>query len=225
MSKFESGKSRTQTERLPERIIRLPSNGLILLGAFLIFALGITVGGVQWWLLTRNSKEQASNSREQASAAQTKPAEQQGKAVTQSTPPADEASKLISQRVSTDTPGERQPIAEALALAENAYPNDYRFPFEHAKLTVTGNEHHHAFGLLFMAAQRAIDAGKADQLLADVEREKDGAFYRCARGHEEWKTLENALRNKDKTVLQNAMANMHRDLIGGSDDMIMDKNY
>jgi hypothetical protein len=211
-------KDALQNTRPAERFVRLPSNGLIVLGVLAVFAIGILVGGIQWWLLSHYSTGQTSST-------PPKPAQQQVKTETQAASTSDEASRLITERVSADTPGERQPVAEALALAENAYPNDYRFPFEHAKLTVTGNEHHHAFGLLFMAAQRAIDAGKADQLLAEVEKEKDGAFYRCARGHEEWKTLENALRNKDKTVLQNAMANMHRDLIGGSDDLIMEYHH
>jgi hypothetical protein len=124
--------------------------------------------------------------------------------------------------VATAAPEERQPVAEALALAENTYPTDYRFPFEHAKLVVSGSGHHHAFGLLFLAAQRAIDANQADQLYVEVAKEKDGAFYRCARGHQEWKMLEDALKTKDKSALESAMATMHRDLIGGADNMAMD---
>lgn len=186
---------------------------LLLIGAFLfVFVAGISIGALEWWVLAQNKKDQA-----------TADQPKQAQPVKQWDTTADSASQALNQRVAHDSPGERQPLAEALALAEDTYPTDYRFPFEHAKVTVTGNAHHHAFGLLFLAGQRAIDAGKADQLLADLEKEKDGAFHRCSKGHDEWKMLENALKNRDKSMLEKAMANMHRDIIGGADDMVM--NY
>ncbi|SRR6266404_260279 len=186
---------------------------LMIFGGFLIvFVVGVIAGGIQWWLLTQYKKDAAVATEPKQALPQKQPA----------VAPADNASKELSKRVATASHDERQPLAEALALAESNFPTDYRFPFEHAKLVVAGNVHHHAFGLLFTAAQRAIESGKSDLMLADVLKEKDGAFYRCARGHAEWKTLEDSLRNKDKDVLQHAMAGMSRDLIGGSDDMVMD---
>ena len=189
----------------------------MIFGGFLIvFVVGVIAGGIQWWLLTQYKKDAVQTNEPKQDWPQKKAGDKQ---------PANgvgEAPKELSQRVATATHDERQPISEALALAETGFPNDYQFPYEHAKLVVAGNVHHHAFGLLFTAAQRAIESGKSDQMLADVLRDKDGAFYRCARGHQEWKTLEDSLRNKDKTVLQHAMAGMSRDLIGGSDDMVME---
>lgn len=191
---------------------------MLFAGFLIVFIVGVLAGGVQWWLLTQYQKGQTATQ-------QPKPNWQQP--ATSATPStttgtADNASKELSQRVANASHDERQPIAEALAIAENTFPTDYRFPFEHAKLVVSGNVHHHAFGLLYMAATRAIDAGKADQMLTDVEKERDGAFYRCSRGHDEWNTLEASLKGKDKGKLQSAMSGMRRDLIGGADDMVMD---
>jgi hypothetical protein len=191
-----------------------------LVGALVVFVLGILIGGLQWFLLSKFSTPRTSDD---SSSVQTRApaASSQSTASTDSKVSSEEVSKAINDRMNSGKPDDRQPLSEALAAAEAAYPTDYRFPFEHAKLVVTGQAHHHAFGLLFIAAERAIDAGQADALLALVKKEKDGAFYQCSRGHAEWKTLESALEKKDKTVIENSMANMKRDLIGGSDDMTM----
>ncbi|MGA9997475.1 MAG: hypothetical protein WBP93_18795, partial [Pyrinomonadaceae bacterium] len=137
---------------------------LLLLACFLlVFVAGVTIGGVEWWLLTQNSKEQAN-----ANAKQSDQSKQDG----WRKPPdnsADTDANALRQRIANASPDERQPIAEALTLAENNYPKDYRFPYEHAKMTVAGSVHHHAFNLLYIAGQRAIDAGEADLLLADLE--------------------------------------------------------
>ncbi|MGB9180475.1 MAG: hypothetical protein WCB68_14680, partial [Pyrinomonadaceae bacterium] len=159
-------------------------------------------------MLTQNSKEQAN-----ANAKQSDQSKQDG----WRKPPdnsADTDANALRERISKASPDERQPIAEALPLAENNYPKDYRFPYEHAKMTVAGSVHHHAFNLLYIAGQRAIDAGEADLLLADLEKHKDAEFQRCSKGHDEWTILEDALRKKDKKMLETAMNGMHRDLVG-----------
>jgi hypothetical protein len=206
----------------PARSDRVNKTAFVLMifgGFLLVFIVGVLVGGVQWWLLTQYKQERSAPG-QPARVQQPSQPSQQGPTT------ADDASKALSQRVATASSAERQPVAEALALAESTYPKDYRFPFEHAKLVVAGNVHHHAFGLLFTAAQRAIASGKADEFLVDVKKEADGAFYRCSRGHPEWKTLEDSLKNKDQSLLQTQMVKMHRDVIGGADDlaegMVMD---
>jgi hypothetical protein len=206
----------------PAQPDRVNKTGFVLMifgGFLLVFVVGVVVGGIQWWLLTQYKQEQPAP-------AQPGRVQQSNQPSKQAATTPDDASKALSQRVATASNSERQPLAEALALAETTYPNDYRFPFEHAKLVVAGNVHHHAFGLLFTAAQRAIAAGKADEFLVEVKKEADGAFYRCSRGHSEWKTLEDSLKQKDQTLLQTRMAKMHRDVIGGADDlaegMVMD---
>jgi hypothetical protein len=190
---------------------------LFMAGAFIIFLLGLAIGGVEFWVLSHKDSDSGDQAKVQpATQGKVQPAQQAATA-----PAADSGNSALNQELSKTSPDERQPIAEALALAEEKYANDYRFPFEHAKLTVSGNSHHHAFGLLYIAGQRAIDAGEADRLLSDLEKHKTLEFVRCSKGHEEWDRLENALKSKDKRSLDNALATMHRDIVGGADDMVM----
>jgi hypothetical protein len=193
---------------------------LLMAGAFIIFLLGLAIGGVEFWVLSHKDSENGDQAKVQpATQGKVQPATQGNTGNTAAA--ADSGNNALNQEVSHASPDERQPIAEALALAEEKYANDYRFPFEHAKLTVSGNAHHHAFGLLYIAGQRAINAGEADRLLSDLEKHKSLEFVRCSKGHEEWDRLENALKSKDKSSLDNALATMHRDIVGGADDMVM----
>jgi hypothetical protein len=118
--------------------------------------------------------------------------------------PADlELKKLQQERTSALT-SDRAKIAESLAAAEKRYPNDYRFPYERAKLSINPQEthsHHQAFGPLLLAARKAIETGKADEMLSSLMADKGGDFSKLSRGHGEWRELEEALKNKDKRVL------------------------
>ena len=55
--------------------------------------------------------------------------------------------------------------------------------------------------LLPEAAQKAIEHGKADEMLASLTSDKDAEFYKLSRGHSEWTLIEQALRDKDKSKL------------------------
>jgi hypothetical protein len=113
----------------------------------------------------------------------------------------DELKKLRTSRVSA-SPSDADKIVGALADAEKKYPTDYRFPYERAKLSIKGMiSHHEAFEAIFLAGAKAIDNGKAQEMLNDLMSDKDGDFYKMSRGHHEWATLEAALRNKDKSGL------------------------
>ena len=58
------------------------------------------------------------------------------------------------------------------------------------------------FEAIFLAAEKAIDNGKAQEMLNDLMSDKDGDFYKMSHGHPEWQTLEEALRSQDKSVLK-----------------------
>ncbi len=113
----------------------------------------------------------------------------------------DELKNLRASRVNA-SPSDADKIVAAIEAAEKKYPNDYRFPYERAKLSIKGMiSHHEAFEAIFLAGAKAIDNGKAQEMLNDLMSDKDGDFYKMSRGHREWATLEVALRNKDKSVL------------------------
>jgi hypothetical protein len=115
---------------------------------------------------------------------------------------ADEEFTLLRERRIRATPAESSEIITALGNAERKYPHDYRFPYERAKLSIKGiTSHHEAFGALALAANKAIDNGKAQEMLDSLMADKDGDFYKLSRGHREWQTLEQALSNKDKRGL------------------------
>jgi hypothetical protein len=118
--------------------------------------------------------------------------------------PADlELKKLQQERTSALT-SDRAKIIESLAVAEKQYPNDYRLPYERAKLsinTLDTHSHHEAFVALLLAARKAIENGKADEMLSSLMADKGGDFYKLSRGHGEWRQLEEALKNKDKSML------------------------
>jgi hypothetical protein len=111
--------------------------------------------------------------------------------------------KLRDSRLSTGnvpTPG----VLRAFSAAEKRYPLDYRFSYERAKLTPKADStqvHTAAFAALFRAAAKAINNGKADEMLSKLGTDKYGDFRKLAHRHDEWARLEQALKDKDKRML------------------------
>ena len=113
----------------------------------------------------------------------------------------DEWERLKQQRI-TASATDKSAIIAALEEAEKKYPHDYRFPYERAKLSIKGvTSHHEAFAALATAAEKAIDNGKAQEMLDNLLADKDGDFWRPSHGHLEWHALLEALEHKDKTEL------------------------
>jgi len=111
--------------------------------------------------------------------------------------------KQLNEKRKSATPAETANVIAALDEAERKYPNDYRFPYERAKLSIKGvTSHDEAFAALGDAAARAIDNGQADAMLRDLLADKDGDFWKLARGHHEWHGLIEALEAKDKSRLK-----------------------
>ncbi len=115
--------------------------------------------------------------------------------------PADsELDRLRNERINAKA-GQIDKIAEELENAEKKYPNDYRFPYELAKLLAPSGEHHKPFHALSEAARAAIKNNQAEQMSGDLTRDKDADFRRLSRGHKEWTAIENALNQKNETLL------------------------
>jgi hypothetical protein len=118
--------------------------------------------------------------------------------------PEDELLARMRERRMTATNSERPKIFEAFAKIERRYPRDYRFPYERAKLAAKGSKSEsrsEAFKALSVAAERAITAGKANEMLTGLETDKAGDFHRLAQGRQEWTRLVVALRRKDTSLL------------------------
>ena len=187
--------------------------------AFLLVSLGV-------FGLTRSADSQAGSETATASApapqqttAETKPAEPANTApvtvpaqlvnetkpeASPSVSPEDELLARLRERRITATNSERPKIVEAFTKIERKYPRDYRFPYERAKLVVKGAQsgaRNEAFKALSVAAERAIAAGKASEMLSGLETDKAGDFHRLAQGRQEWTRLVAALKRKDTSLL------------------------
>lgn len=115
---------------------------------------------------------------------------------------ADADLKRLQERRSNAKPSDSEILA-SIADAEKKYPDDYRFTYEHAKLFGKGMiSHDEAFDALFAAAHKAIEGGKAQDMLDGMMADKDGDFSRLSRGHREWQVLVQALTKKDKAALK-----------------------
>jgi serine/threonine protein kinase len=182
---------------------------LIMIGVALL-VLGVAALGVAGWMLwTRWENSQPKPQ------AQSKPSfdapsrvEQTPKAIERVTPQtttadsADSEFKALRDRRSDPTAAQKPEFEAALKLAESKYPNDYRFTYERARSRVSQPGHGETFNLLFQAGQKAIDNGKAKEMLSDLMRDKDGEFYRLSRGHSQWNVLLEALTNNDREALK-----------------------
>lgn len=118
-------------------------------------------------------------------------------------PQDDELKKLRGRRIAA-TASEQPAILEAFARAEKQYPNDYRFPYERAKLAIKAspsNSHDEAFNALSVAAEKAINSGKAREMMDGLEADKSGDFHKLSHGHHQWKELAEALKNKNTSLL------------------------
>ena len=117
--------------------------------------------------------------------------------------PEDELKKLREKRI-TAKPADRTRMFQVFAKVEKQYPRDYRFPYERAKLVVKVSQSDpkdEAFKALTAAAEKAISAGKANEMLTGLESDKSGDFSKLAQGRFEWSRLVAALKRKDTSLL------------------------
>ena len=183
----------------------------MIFGSLLLLLVGV-LGIGAWYLWSRQSMSQTllpsnSNNGSPAANLSTAPSYEPTSTITpqQATlaQSADEEITRLRERRIVATPSEGAEIISTLQQAEKKYPNDYRFPYELSKLSIKGIvSHHEAFEPLSRAAEKAIDSGKADEMLNSLMSDKDGDFAKLSHGHHEWEALEQALRNKDKKVLK-----------------------
>lgn len=171
--------------------------GLLLL-FLLVFVGGLAAGGWWWWSNRGNTPQSAGTA--QTPSSSSRPSEVNNKSASSA---ADDELTALRERRLRAQPSEGSKIVADLEAAEKKYPNDYRFPYERAKLSIKGViSHHEAFEALFLAAEKAIDNGKAQDMFNDLSSDKDGDFYKASRGHREWGTLMEALKNNDKAHLK-----------------------
>ena len=115
---------------------------------------------------------------------------------------ADDELRAFDQRRTKGTAAERRNVMRDITRLEREFPNDYRFPYERAKLSASdAKSRDEAFRALFIAAQRAIKAGKAGEMLHALEADRSRDFRNLVRTHVEWAQIVQSLKNRDATLL------------------------
>ncbi|HUE82849.1 MAG TPA: hypothetical protein VMM84_12120 [Pyrinomonadaceae bacterium] len=117
----------------------------------------------------------------------------------------EEALRDLRSRSITDSDSSAaQAALEFLAPVEKQHVRDYRLPLERARLLVKAQSERfetEAFAALFIAAEKAINSGKAQEMLNSLHRHRTGDFRMLSRGHTEWRQLVRALRGKNARLL------------------------
>lgn len=107
-------------------------------------------------------------------------------------------------------PSDHSKILQAFARTETKYAHDYRIPYERARfaLTAQGKDfRQEAFAALNRAAQKAIESGKAGEMLESLRKDASGDFQPLAQRRREWADLNKALKKKNTSML-NAVAGL-----------------
>lgn len=183
-------------------------HGALLGLLLLLLAGGIGFGGWYWWShrasvaqATPPADSNTSSPPESTSPSRAAPSTS-SPAPGQTSRSGDEEFQRLRERRISAKPSESGEIVAAFSAAEKKYSTDYRYPYERAKLSIKGiTSHHEAFSALAAAGEKAIDNGKAQEMLESLNADKDGDFYKVSRGHHEWQALVEALSNKDKRKL------------------------
>jgi len=185
------------------------------IGAFIIFSL--TLIGI-WHFGSRSESVNAAettpppsaNSEVAAQPIQNAPAVQQTPApVAAATPVAsttaeDNALARLRQIRKVAKAGDNKKVLETLSDSEKKYADDYRFPYERARVVVIDHVKNFpiaAFAALSRAAQKAINKGKAGEMLQSLIKDSDGDFQALARRRHEWDQLQKALKKNDASGL------------------------
>ena len=181
---------------------------IFLVMVLVVFFAMVGFGG--WYLWSNRAAAASSTAQSDASAAQpvtssgfaTASAGETSEERASAAETSDDEWKRLKQARIAAQPTERAAIIASLEQAEKKYPRDYRFPYERAKLSIKGIvSHHEAFSALSAAAEKAIDNGKAQEMLDNLIADADGDFYKPAHGHHEWHALLEALEKKNKSEL------------------------
>ncbi len=186
---------------------RMPHRYSIVLSLMLIaFFVMVSFGGWYVWAhrgSASSSRAEVPTGKEQAATGNQLPVRaDEATPNRRGTDNADDEWKRLKQERINASPAEWTTIIAALKQAEERYPSDYRFPYERAKLSIKGvTSHHEAFAALATAAQKAIDNGKAQEMLDSLLADKDGDFWKPSHGHREWHALLEALEHEDKSQL------------------------
>lgn len=175
---------------------------LPVLALVLCFAV-VGFGGWYWWTHRASAAAAPEPAQTAVPVQAAAPSEGETPPIQNAASDADTEWRRLRQERINALPSDRTAMIAALGAAEKKYGTDYRFAYERAKLSIKGiTSHHEAFDALADAAGKAIDNGKTEEMLNNLTSDKDGDFWKLARGHHEWNELIESLTAKDKQGLK-----------------------
>ena len=202
------GRSSWLTSENPKREARA---GRSVLKLFAIPASGLLMLTLTMFVLTRSrSSETVANeapqptAQESAAPVQTPSVEIKNASLRTPTPEEDPALEQLKQLRRNGYAANPAKSLKSITETERKYVDDYRFPYERAKVVVIDhkrNFHKEAFNDLARAAQKAISKGKANEMLQSLNKDRDGDFQELSHGRREWTQLQKALKRKDANAL------------------------
>jgi hypothetical protein len=119
----------------------------------------------------------------------------------------DELKQLREKRINGQSANSSE-LIRTLISAEKKYPDDYRFSYERAKVAIKlrrPGSRGEAFAALSRAAEKAINNGRAREMLNSLEVDRTGDFRRLAQSRREWGQLQEALKSRDAKGLNARM--------------------
>ena len=202
------GRSSWLTSESPKREARA---GRSVLKLFAIPASGLLMLTLTMFVLTRSrSSETVANetpqptAQESAAPVQTPSVEIKNASLRTPTPDEDPALEQLKQLRRNGYTANPAKSLKSISETERKYVDDYRFPYERAKVVVIDhkrNFHKEAFNDLARAAQKAISKGKANEMLQSLNKDQNGDFQELSHGRREWTQLQKALKRNDVTAL------------------------
>jgi hypothetical protein len=216
LQSFDEGLSTSFPAQLPreqKRLKRGNGSGLKLMLVLLVAGVALISGMVGMWWLKPSAAVTTAALAAQTVTSTSQSAQEYVPTVAVSTTPvdsplparaasADDELRDLKQRRTKATSSDRRTVMRDITRLEREFPNDYRFPYERAKMSASDAKPLDAvFQVLFIAAQKAIKTGKATEMLQVLEADKTREFRKLARGHSEWGQIVQSLKNRDATLL------------------------
>jgi hypothetical protein len=203
----------SQLSREQKRLKRGNGSGLKLMLVVMVAGVALISGMVgMWWLRPSSQVTTAALAAETATSS-SQSAQSYAPTVAVSTTPvetplptrtvsADDELQDLRTRRTKGTLADRRGLMRDITRLEREYPNDYRFPYERAKMAASdAKSSDAAFQALFIAAQKAIKTGKTAEMLQVLEADKAREFRKLARGHGEWAQIVQSLKSRNATLL------------------------
>jgi hypothetical protein len=182
---------------------------LLLAAILLLLILAVFgFGGVYWWTHRASATPPPAETNETEPSEETAapPSSVDSKAAKPNEPvagdPAEAEWRHLRDQGTNAKPGDVKTLLKSVGDAEKKYPKDYRFSYERARLTaITARNEREVFSALSVAAEKAIDRGKTQEMLDALNGDKDASFSKLARNDREWQMLTKALHDKNKKTL------------------------